>query len=100
MHDDNEWIALLENEYDEYIINKKRKKEKKEKKKFDWEFEEYLKKKGWMTTVEWTEKCMKEIVNKKKQKLEIVSNSSSILEIPPDYYIRESSQNMVPDKIE
>jgi len=94
MHDDNEWISLLENEYDEYIKNKKRKKEK----KIDWEFEEYLKKKGWMTTVEWTEKCMKEIVNKKKQKLEIVSNSSLILNIPPDYYIRESSQNMVSDK--
>jgi hypothetical protein len=63
MHDDNEWITLLENEYDEYLKNIKIQKEK----EFDLQFEEYLKKNGWLSTIEWTNKCMKEIQNKKKK---------------------------------
>lgn len=65
MHDDNDWISLLENEYDEYVKNKKIEKE------FDLEFEEYLKKNGWLSTIEWNDKCLKEIENKKKEKLDI-----------------------------
>jgi hypothetical protein len=67
MHDDNEWITLLENEYDGYVKNKKREKE------FDLEFEIYLKKKGWLSTIEWNDKCLKEIENKKKEKLDLLN---------------------------
>ncbi len=67
MHDDNEWISLLENEYDEYVKNKKIEKE------FDLEFEVYLKKNGWLGTIEWTDKCLKEIENKNKEKLNILN---------------------------
>ena len=74
MHDDNEWISLLENEYDEHIKNNKIKKEL----EFDLEFETYLKKNGWLSTVEWTEKCMKEIENKKKEKLDILNKKIKI----------------------
>jgi hypothetical protein len=70
MHDDNEWISLLENEYDEYVKNKKIEKEL----EFDLEFEIYLKKNGWLSTIEWNDKCLKEIENKKKEKLDILNN--------------------------
>ena len=74
MHDDNEWISLLENEYDEHIKNNKIKKEL----EFDLEFEKYLKKNGWLSNIEWTEKCMKEIENKKKEKLDISNKKIKI----------------------